>query len=107
MDPLPMAPSCALDEAGLREQLARYRRAGERARLLARTPDRLVVELDARADTALIEEAIAIEQACCPFFAIGWQPDSRRLSFSVSDAAHGPALDAIAFALDVEPAGAR
>ena len=27
MDPLPMAPSCALDETGLRRQLERYRQA--------------------------------------------------------------------------------
>jgi hypothetical protein len=28
MDPLPMVPSCALDETGLRLQLERYRQAG-------------------------------------------------------------------------------
>ena len=47
---LPMAPSCALDEAGLRSQLKRYRQAGRNARLIERTRRRLVVDLDQGVD---------------------------------------------------------
>ncbi len=97
-----MAPSCALDEAGLRLQLERYRRAGEGARLIERTPSRVVVDLDVRADGKLIEEAVAIERECCPFFALDWEPLRRRLTVSVSHVEHGPALDAIAFALGLD-----
>jgi hypothetical protein len=36
MDPLPMAPGCALDESGLRSQYERYRQAGAGARVVDR-----------------------------------------------------------------------
>lgn len=97
-----MAPSCALDEAGLRLQLERYRRAGEGARLVEQTRRRFVVDLDAHADGKLIEEAVAVERKCCPFFALDWEPVRRRLTVSVSHTEHEPALGAIAFALGLD-----
>jgi hypothetical protein len=96
-----MAPSCALDEAGLRAQLARYRAVGRDARLLERTPRRLLVEIGATIDRELVEQALAVERECCPFFALDWHPEQRRLAMSVSAAEYEPAIDAIAFALDV------
>jgi hypothetical protein len=50
----------------------------------------------------LVDELVAIERECCPFFTLDWEPDRRRLTVSVSQAEHEPALDAIAFALDFE-----
>jgi hypothetical protein len=97
-----MAPSCALDEAGLRTQLERYRHAGQNARLIERTPRRLVADLDQNVDAELVTETIAVERECCPFFNLTWEPDRRRLTVSVSQAAHEPAIDAIAFALDLQ-----
>jgi hypothetical protein len=97
-----MAPSCALDESGLRSQLERYRRAGQNARLIERTPRRLVVDLDEDVDTELVTETIAVERECCPFFDLTWEPDRRRLTVSVSQSAHEPALDAIALALNLQ-----
>ncbi len=102
MDPLPMAPSCALDETGLLLQLERYRQAGLGARLVDRTPRSLVVDLDQQIDTQLVEETIAIERECCPFFTLDWEPERWRLTVAVSQAEHEPALDAIAFALDLK-----
>ncbi len=96
-----MAPGCALDESGLRSQLERYRQAGRNARLIERTPRRLVADLDESVDAELLAEAIAIERECCPFFLLDWEPGRRRLTVSVSEAAHEPTLDAIAFALDI------
>jgi hypothetical protein len=96
-----MAPSCALDEAGLRLQLERYREAGRNARLIERTPRRLVVDLRDDVDTELVAQTIAVERECCPFFALAWEPDRGRLTVAVSDAEHEPALDAIAFALNL------
>ena len=107
MDPLPIAPSCALDDAGRRLQLERYRRAGEGAQLIERTQRRLVVDLDAHTDNALVDETIAIERACCPFFELGWEPERQRLSVSVAQAEHEPALDAIAFALGLDRLGSQ
>jgi hypothetical protein len=97
-----MAPSCALDEAGLRSQLERYRQAGQNARLIERTPCSLVADLNESVDAELVAEAIAVERKCCPFFTLTWEPDRRRLTISVSQAAHEPGLDAIAFALNLQ-----
>lgn len=97
-----MAPSCALNEAGLRSQLERYRQAGQNARLIERTPRSLVADLDQVVDAELVAETVAIERECCPFFTLTWEPDRRRLTISVSHAAHEPAIDAIAFALNLQ-----
>jgi hypothetical protein len=96
-----MAPSCGLDENGLRLQYARNRTAGVGARLVQRTRLRLVVDLDERVDPKLVDELLAVERECCPFFELGWKPDARRLSVSVSQSGFEPALDAIAFALNL------
>jgi hypothetical protein len=102
MEALPMAPSCALDEDGLRMQLERYRRAGRGARLARRTRRRLVVDLDQELDVQLLEELIAVERECCPFLTLRWEPARGELTVAISEAEHEPALDAIAFALDLE-----
>ncbi len=98
-----MAPSCALNDTELRLQLERYREAGRNARLIERTPRRLVADLGNDVDAELVAETIAVERECCPFFALTWEPDRRRLTVAVSEAAHEPALDAIAFALNLQP----
>lgn len=97
-----MAPSCALDDAGLRLQLERYRQTGAGARLIDRTHWSLIVELDEQIDPQLVDETIAIERECCPFFTLDWEPERRRLTVAVSRAEYEPALDAIAFALDLK-----
>ncbi|MEA2224969.1 MAG: hypothetical protein QOE67_251 [Solirubrobacteraceae bacterium] len=102
MESLPTAPSCALDDIGLRAQYERYRRAGAGARVLHRSSLRLVVELDQHVDTRLVEQTIAIERECCPFYELGFEPDRRRLSVSVSRPEQAPALEAIAFALGLQ-----
>lgn len=100
-----MAPSCALDEPGLRSQLNRYRQAGRNARLIERTPRRLIADLGDDVDVELVAETVAVERECCPFFSLTWEPDRRRLTVAVSEATHEPALDAIAFALDLRASG--
>ena len=107
MDQLPtiqpdFAPSCELDADGLRAQAERYRRAGEGAELLERSPRRLIARLRADADVSDVTEAIGIERECCPFYEIDWDPSSRRLSFAVTRPEHEPALAAIATALGLE-----
>jgi hypothetical protein len=104
MDPLPMAPSCALDEAGLRLQLGRYRQVGAGARQVERTRRSLVVDLDEQVDTQFVDETITLERECCPFFTLTWEHERRRLTIAVSHVEHEPALDAIAFALEAQDA---
>ena len=106
MKPLPLAPSCALDDAGSRRQLQRYRAAGRRARLIEQTSRRLVVEIDPAVQIDLVDELVAVERECCPFFTLLWEPDRRRLAVSVCEPEHEPALEGIAFALDLAGANA-
>jgi hypothetical protein len=54
-----MAPSCALDETGLRLQSERYRQAGKGAVLVDRNPRRLIVELDHRVDASTASSSAA------------------------------------------------
>jgi hypothetical protein len=70
-----------------------------------RTRQSLVVDLDPQIDTKLVDETIAIERVCCPFFDLHWEPEARRLVILVSQAVHEPALDAIAFALALDTRG--
>jgi hypothetical protein len=102
-----MAPSCALDETALRAQCERYRVASAGAHVVEHGARRLVVEFDRHLDTKVLDEAIAIERACCPFYELGWEPDRRRLTVSVSRPEHEPALDAIAFALGLGAQNSR
>ncbi len=107
MKPLPLAPaSCSLDPAGLRRQLARYRAAGVGAQLVQRTARTLVVRVVAGAPEQALSDLIAVERECCPFLGLGWDPATRRLSVSVSEADDEPALAAIAHALGLEGAAA-
>jgi hypothetical protein len=93
------APICALDEAGIRRQLERYRRLGRGARVVEQSRRHLAIDLPEDADLRLVAETVSIEQECCPFFVLSWDRAARRLSFSVSGAQDDPALDAILFSL--------
>jgi hypothetical protein len=102
-----MISNCALDESGLRQQLERYGRIGEGARIVDREREVLVMELDPRVDPKLVGEATAIERECCPYFTLDWEAERRHLTISVSEAELQPALDAIAFALGIETSTVR
>ncbi len=95
-----MAPAaCSLDQAELRAQLARYRAIGSAADLLQWSRHRLVIRVGDRVSDPVVEELVAVERRCCPFFDLGWEPERRHLSISVSRSEEEPALDAIAYAL--------
>jgi hypothetical protein len=100
MESLPMAPAaCALDEAEFRAQLARYRAVGADAELLERGRRRLVIRVDEPVSDLAVEELVAVEMRCCPFFDLEWEQRLRRLSISVSRPEEEPALDAIVYVL--------
>lgn len=95
-----MAPaSCALDQAGLEAQLERYRVVGASATSISRRPGSLAVHVGEQPAGELIEQLISVERACCPFFALSWDPAGRMLGIAVSTPEHEPALEAIAYAL--------
>jgi hypothetical protein len=100
MSLLPMLPaSCSLDEAGLSAQLARYRAVGEGARIIDRDRRRVVLRLSELVPDDLIQELVAVERGCCPFFVLDWRPRERRLLVAVSAIDEEPALEASAYAL--------
>ena len=102
---LPMAvAACSLNEAELREQLARYGAAGEGAEVIDSSGRRRVIRVAASVPESLIERLIEVERGCCPFFELAWDRASRCLTIEVSAAEHEPALDAIAFALGADRA---
>jgi hypothetical protein len=50
-------------------------------------------------DERLLDEAIAVEHECCPFFVFDYRPRERRLKITVDEAGQEPALDALHDAL--------
>jgi len=100
-----MAPaSCSLDEDGLSTQVSRYRAAGSGAQLIERGTRRLMIRVSEQTSTAVIEELVAVERSCCPFFALRWEPESRLLTVAVTQPEDEPALAAIAHALGLTEA---
>jgi hypothetical protein len=90
---------CALHAEGLRAQRDRYRRLGVSAERVVCGKQALTVEFGTTVDAALVAEALAVERACCPFFDLRYDPLARRLTATVSEPAHDPALDALRDAL--------
>jgi hypothetical protein len=100
MDPLRMVPvSCSLEAPELSAQRERYRLLGAGVRMIERDRRRLVIRPNDEVSDVVIEELVAVERGCCPFFELDWNPGQRRLRVAVSTADHEPALDAIAYAL--------
>ena len=93
------AAFCGLDEDALAEQLGRYRAVGRGSALVARDARRVVVDVGPAVPGGLVDELVVVERGCCPFFELRWAPPARRLTVAVRDAAHEPALSAIAAAL--------
>jgi hypothetical protein len=98
-------PTCALDDAGRREQRARYAQLAATATRLDRRPEAIVVEFAEHLDRETLERTLAVERECCPFFVFEFDEPGRRLRITVREAEQVPALEAMAAALAAaEPA---
>jgi hypothetical protein len=86
--------ACTLDAEGVREQGARYAEVARHVTDLRRTDRSLVAAVDAEADRELLDQLIATERACCPFFTITF--DGATLTYATE---HAAALDVIEQAL--------
>jgi hypothetical protein len=91
--------SCSLDGPGLSAQRERYRVLGEGASVIVWDRRRLVIRVRDEVSDGLIEELIAVERGCCPFFELDWNPGQRHLRVAVSASDHELALVAIGHAL--------
>ena len=95
-------PSCSLDPTGLAAQRRRYGEIGREIEHAERGSGSLSLTLSGGVDRVLVEEALRVERACCPFFDLAYDPERRRLTIAVAEPSHFPALEAIASALDLE-----
>jgi len=77
-------PSCSLGEVELRDQLGRYRAAGEGAALIEWARQRRVIRVSRTVPEPLVERLIEVERSCCPFLELRWDRTSRYLTISVS-----------------------
>ena len=97
---LPLAQiGCSLDGEGAAAQGKRYATLGASLAGVEREELRLTARFEPGFDRALLEETVAVERSCCSFFSIDFEAADRRLTLSVPDAGHAPALDAIHDAL--------
>jgi hypothetical protein len=94
---------CGLTDAELGDQARRYAAIGTGAVVRSRDRRRITLHLGADVDSAAVEETVATERGCCPFFELEWLPDTRTLTIAVSDARDEPALTAVAGALGIGP----
>jgi hypothetical protein len=94
--------ACRLDATGRREQAARYRRLSASVAAVTRRGDALDVTFAAGVDLSLLEEAVDVERACCPFFDLRLDGRARTLRVAVSAPHERPALDALAVAMHPE-----
>jgi|SRR5437016_9912902 len=92
-------PTCALDEAGMREQRARYARLAPSVTRVQREPEAVLIEFDQDFDRETLDAALAVERECCPFFRFAFDERRRRLRATVAEPDMLPALDAMAHAL--------
>jgi hypothetical protein len=102
---LPHVPSCALTEDGMREQRDRYARLGRDTRSVERQGGALTIEFEEGFDRAALDEALAVERECCPFFRFAYDDGARRLVVTVREPEQLPALDAIAYAVGLSAPG--
>jgi hypothetical protein len=91
--------SCSLNGAGLDAQRRRYARLAAHVWRRSLHGGTLVVDFAPDVDRAALEEALATERRCCPFFEIRFDEPSRRLTVGVAETDQQPALAAIAAAL--------
>ncbi len=90
---------CRLELPGLLTQRDRYRRLGATATRVERHGDALIVVFGPALDEDLLEETLALERDCCPFFGLDYERAARSLTVTVADPQQQPALDGLYFAV--------
>jgi len=94
-----VVPGCALTPDGVSEQQRRHRKLAPSVTKTERTADRLIIEFRADYDAQVLDDMLAVERECCPFFVFDLDRDRRRLEIAVREPEQIPALDAIGHAL--------
>jgi hypothetical protein len=89
-------PSCAITEEDLKRQRERAAKLSRSVRDLTRHDEAVVFEFEAGFDRQALDELVAVERECCPFFTFGFDEEARRLTVGVQQADHVSALEAMA-----------
>jgi hypothetical protein len=100
-DPRATIPSCAIGDEDLARQRERQRLLAPSVRGAERKGRAVTIEFEPGFDREALDQLIAVERSCCPFFAFELDGERRRLTVSVRDGQHAAALDAIAAMLGV------
>jgi hypothetical protein len=85
--------SCSLDSDARREQFARFARVATSVVAVEREPRLVRFRLDESVDRDVLEELIAIESECCPFYEFDLSGDV--LAIGVGTDEFAPALEAM------------
>jgi hypothetical protein len=102
--PWPQAiPSCAATDADRKRQRERAAKLSASVKDLTRHDEVVVFEFEIGFDREALDEMVAVERQCCPFFTFDFDEAARRLTVGVEDADHLPALEAMAAQLGAEP----
>ena len=104
---VPAVPSCALSDEGMHAQRERLRRLGASVAGFESAERHITIEFHPGLDHQLLDETVAVERECCPFFRFGFDWPLRQLTVSVDDLQHRAGLDALAYALGVGQAEER
>jgi hypothetical protein len=88
--------SCALDEQGIHEQRLRYLRLAPGVADIERADESVQIRFAPGFDRPALDELVAVEEQCCPFFEFAFNEQKRQLTVTVSEAEQIPALDVIA-----------
>ena len=96
-------PSCAITEEDLERQRERAVKLSRSVTDLTRHDEAVVFEFEAGFDRQALEEMVAVERVCCPFFTFDFDEEARRLTVGVQGPDHVPALEAMAEQLGAKP----
>ena len=88
--------TCALDEQGIQEQRQRHARLAPSITNIERGDEAVEIRFAPRFDRQALEEMVAVEEKCCPFFQFAFDKQKGELTVTVREAEQAPALDAIA-----------
>jgi hypothetical protein len=96
-------PSCVITEGDLKGQRGRAVKLSRSIRDLTRHDEAVVFEFEADFDRQALDDMVAVERECCPFFTFDFDEDACRLTVGVQDVDHVPALQAMAEQLGAGP----
>ena len=91
-----MENACSLQGHEVEEQRRRHEALARSATGAVFDGEAVTVSFGESLDRALLDDMIAVERRCCPFFDIAYDEGTRLLRIGVRDPSMAPALDVIA-----------